>query len=220
MTDIEKSPKSPESRGQQTVNPFDRLRASMKKMAPNGVVKGGRLYLVVDGSSSMCDYCTAGVSGSGPKYEAVKKVITDIQTKYAGHIPLDLIEFTKGARQLQGLDSYPLGGGTDILPALQLLTIPGSQVVLLSDGDSTNHTGIVAELPRLKAANIVVNCIGVGVSSSGRALLERIAFETGGAYVGIEADLQLIFDTFKALASKAVAALTAGQGAIAVGGAK
>lgn len=212
MTELEKSKTEPKKQEGQTVDPFARLRAQLKGFKA-GSMATKTVYLVLDSSGSMSAYCNTRSGQNISKRDAVRNVVQDVLSTYSSRVNLAQIKFSDLAEPIVSLNDYYGGGGTNIQAGLQLLQINGAHAVLLSDGGETQGSART-DIPRLVDAGIVVNTIGVGVDPGGEALLREIAEKTGGAYAGIDADVSAIFETFKRLVSKAVAALTAGKQAI------
>lgn len=212
MEEIEKSKAETTKSNGQAVDPFARLRAQLKGFKA-GSMAMKTVYLVLDASGSMNSYCNTKSGEMKSKSEAVKAVVQDVLSTYGSKVRFQQIKFAYDADYLVSLNDYNPGGGTNIQASLVLLQESGAHAVLLSDGGETTGSAR-AELPRLIQAGIVVNTIGVGVDLEGERLLREIAEKTGGAYAGIDADVSAIFETFKKLVSKAVAALTAGKQAI------
>jgi len=193
-----------EKKVEQKEDPFARLRGHLKQ-AQRGTLVKKSLFLVLDRSGSMASPCENGT----PKYTAVRKVVDDVISEYTTKVRISTVAFDSSADILQDLNDYRPIGGTNIEEGLRLIE-PGSQAVLLSDGDETDGRAMRA-VEVLVRDKTVVHCIGVGVEGLGEQLLKDIAAQTGGFYAGIDANFSQIFETFKKLASKAVAALTAGD---------
>lgn len=195
--------KPSEKKPEKKEDPFARLRGHLKQ-STRGMELRKDLFFVLDASGSMNSSCENGKS----KEAAVREVVDNVLKEYAGRVNMNLVSFNTDAKLLSDLSLYNSFGGTNIEAGL-FEVLPHSQVVLLSDGGETCGSAR-KRIPWLVENAVTVHCIGVGIDHSGEMLLKEIADKTGGFYAGIDANFSQIFETFKKLASKAVAALTVG----------
>lgn len=88
------------------------------------------------------------------------------------------------------LEPLTAGGGTDLYPALQegltrlaAQTIKAKHVVLVTDG-ITRPADFLSLVDQARGRGISISAMGVG-SDADRALLERLALQTGGRYYAV-----------------------------------
>lgn len=106
------------------------------------------------------------------------------------------------------INALVAGGGTNIggglSAALNQLKTIGTRtcnevIVLLTDGDHNTGTDPASVIPLLQDEAITVLTVGVGagISTTGQALLQQIASETGGKYYGVSSAANLAGNFFE-----------------------
>jgi Mg-chelatase subunit ChlD len=116
--------------------------------------------------------------------------------------------------------SIPAHGGTPMADALDyvLNSYSITRGVIVSDGQPDSESAAYSVADHYKAAEIPVDCVHIGHSSSGEACLKRIAEITGGHYIKFT-DIASFAKNFKMLTPAFYAQLTSG-GAAALGAAE
>lgn len=129
--------------------------------------------------------------------------------------PLAPLDNNARHRLVRSVARITPGGGTDILAgvaqALNMLGDEGGTILLLSDGAQTGATNTAwpeavwapiaaAHVAKAKEKGIVIESLGLVLKPQDRALLERLARETGGAYLDVPSPEDLV-SAFSSLAA-------------------
>jgi hypothetical protein len=129
--------------------------------------------------------------------------------------PLAPLDNNARHRLVRSVARITPGGGTDILAgvaqALNMLGDEGGTILLLSDGAQTGATNTAwpeatwapiaaAHVAKAREKGIVIESLGLVLRPQDRALLERLARETGGAYLDVPSPEDLV-SAFSSLAA-------------------
>jgi len=148
------------------------------------------LYLLLDCSGSMSSCDGIGVSKINLLKQAVDRLLIEACNKQVRIIAFpesDSCPAPRPALLLKtDVDSLCAGGGTPMEQALATLYAEGAnaeRAMIVSDGDATDHPLIVLRDVLEKGSAIITDCVHIGTSSDGEALLKEIASRTGGIYI-------------------------------------
>lgn len=129
----------------------------------------------------------------------ITKVISDSSEKYQGDYGIGVVQFSGNAKTIAlPHNDYPFidecidymgdGGGTDIAAGLeygitQLKNVKAQQktIILMTDGEDSNYSGIMEQAEIAKNSGIKVYTIGFGYGAN-EELLTQIATATGAEY--------------------------------------
>lgn len=91
-------------------------------------------------------------------------------------------------------------GGTPMSPAMYfvLRTYPVTRCVLVSDGQPDNPSACIEAADQYADATIAVDCVHIGDSTRGEALMQQIAERTGGLFIKFR-DIKSFASSFKYL---------------------
>jgi Mg-chelatase subunit ChlD len=183
-----------------------------------------RYVLVLDVSGSMAEGTRLVTMGSGVAAtlailpDAAEVAIVVFHHQAGVLAPLTRLDNASRTALLARVDALRAGGGTDLLAAtrqaLEVLADGGGTVLLFSDGSQTGASNVpwdealwgppARELARkARGQGAVIETLGLGLrdQAEARALLGRLAFETGGEFASIPAPDAMV-DAFVALAAR------------------
>jgi len=189
--------------------PFQQQVNSARASQPDAASLPNRLCLMLDRSSSMSSYTgTIGSKdASEPKIELLKKAIDNFVSRcdltntsiavetFPASLSLDLTNVS--IMITTSVATISASGNTPMRSCVQLCLekVPMTRGIIVSDGEATdwhrdeedyeNETMSRSDsvLGGYKKAQIPIDCVHIGDSSSGEELLRRIARETGGIYL-------------------------------------
>jgi Mg-chelatase subunit ChlD len=191
--------------------PFQQRVNQAKAAQPDAASLPHRIALMLDRSSSMAsvaDYKMASVSKS--KIDLLKDAIANFvnrcdfqNTSLAVETfppQLELGLTSVGVMVTSSVQGMSASGNTPMRRCVELCLekIPMTRGIIVSDGEATDWYDAVynfddAESPekhpadtvlsKYKQADIPIDCVHIGDSTSGEELLRRIAKETGGIYL-------------------------------------
>lgn len=198
------------SGGKRSLAKGTKLRETLEDVLPVHLVPKSEdspfaLYLLLDSSSSMQGTPIAQVRF------AAKRIISMMGGRYLGvahfngdvhvAVPLQLVGADR-VKVRQDVDSIRAAGGTAFLPGLQLakksledLGTPENHILLLSDGQPSDHFLVRRFYRELQKSRIQVSTVGIG-SSVNQDLLREIAQSCSGKYYDVQ-DLTRLVEIFE-----------------------
>lgn len=190
--------------------PFQQRTQQAKERANDAAMLPNRLCLMLDKSSSMCgsgtsDYNRPSTSKISLLHEAIEAFVnrcnlsdTAIALETFPH-SVELALTNVGLIVITTAQSINASGDTPMRQCVELCLskIPMTRGIIVSDGEATDwrdrylnteDEGSGVDNPdelllRYKAAGVPIDCVHIGDSTSGEALLRRIAKLTGGIYI-------------------------------------
>ncbi|MDR3314617.1 MAG: VWA domain-containing protein [Oscillospiraceae bacterium] len=160
------------------------------------------ITLVCDVSGSMDSRIDTGET----KLSALKQagtVIIDMMKgfsdQYPGDYGMGVVQFASSAKTLafphidypfidDCIQSMGDGGGTNISSGLELgieqldnVTASNKVIILMTDGQDSNHSGILQQAEEAKEKNIRIFTVGFGADAD-ESILQQVADATGGEY--------------------------------------
>jgi Mg-chelatase subunit ChlD len=186
--------------------PFQQRVNAAKASTPDAASMPNRLCLMLDRSSSMSQYADSGQNNKS-KIVLLKEAIDNFVNRCDFNNTSLAIETFPASLELPltsqsllvttSVSSIHASGNT---PMRQCVTtclekVPMTRGIIVSDGEATDWrdeffeeetrtTDIdVSILDKYKKAQIPIDCVHIGDSTSGEELLRRIAKETGGLYI-------------------------------------
>lgn len=183
-------------------SPFQQRVNAAKAVETDAAAMPHRICLMLDKSSSMCAYETTDKSRIALLKDAVQNFVQRcdfrntaiaIETFPAAlSVPLT----SNGVMLSTSMFAIEAAGGTPMQECVQrvLTQVPLTRGVIVSDGEATDwHRNYDEDesntfapdklLATYKEQGIPIDTVHIGASSSGEALLRRIAKETGGIYL-------------------------------------
>ena len=213
MSNIVKKDESPplsltQGKLKSTSSPFQRRISEAKASIPEAKAMPNRLCLMLDRSSSMSSPAEYTKQGAKSKLELLKEAIDNFVNRCDFTNTSLAVETFPASLEL-ALTSVPImittsvatltaNGNTPMRSCVQgsLEKIPMTRGIIVSDGEATDwywrpyeddeakkHDDADDILAKYKTAQIPIDCVHIGDSSSGEELLRRIAKETGGVYL-------------------------------------
>jgi Mg-chelatase subunit ChlD len=193
---------------QSATSPFQQRVNAAKSVETDATSKPHRICLMLDKSSSMCAHEDTKSATPTSRIQLLKDAVQNfvqrcdfrntalaIETFPAAlSVPLT----SNGVMLSTAMFAIEAAGGTPMQECVQrvLTAVPLTRGVIVSDGEATDwHESdayddfekVVAPgnklLATYKEQGIPIDCVHIGGSSSGEALLRRIAEQTGGLYL-------------------------------------